>query len=182
MDERTIAPEAAFSADDIREHDEHDHIATVFADRQHAEAAVEDLRALGLGSEHLGVAVHSGDPVVFEHDTDAEMFHDTKVSAAAGTPIGFLAGLGLAVVAAPEIAVGGMLLMGGVGAAWGAFLGAYIGIGIGDKASTEHEQIEVTPLEPGEVLVVVSSHGHGDAVRDVMQSHQGRIRELSLTS
>lgn len=57
-----------------------------------------------------------------------------------------------------------------------SFLGSYIGIGVGDRAAIEHEDIELTALKPGEVLVVVCSHGHADAVRDAMQRHQGVIR------
>jgi hypothetical protein len=68
MDEPVGVVRVPFSPDDIAAHDEHDHLAAIFADREQATAAVEELRALGLGSEHLGVAVHGGDTVVFEHD------------------------------------------------------------------------------------------------------------------
>jgi hypothetical protein len=179
MDEQVAPPSTRpFSAEDIKAHAEHDHIAAVFADRDHAEAAVEELRALGLGSEHLGVAAHSSDTVVFEHDTDHEMLHDLEVGAAVAVPVGFLAGIALATLAIPGLAVGGILALAGVGAGWGAFLGSYIGIGVADRAATEHEDIELTALKPGEVLVVACSHGHADAVRDTMQRHQGTIRLL----
>jgi hypothetical protein len=175
-----VAPPSTrpFSTEDIEAHTEHDHIAAVFADRIHAEAAVAELRGLGLGSEHLGVAAHSSDTVVFEHDADHEMLHDVEVGASVGIPIGFLAGIALATLAIPGFAVGGILALAGVGAGWGAFLGSYIGIGVGDPAATEHEDIELTALKPGEVLVVACSHGHADAVRNTMQRHQGTIRPL----
>jgi len=46
------------------------HIAAVFGDRAHATEAVDALRELGLGSDHLGVAVRGEDAVVFEHDDE----------------------------------------------------------------------------------------------------------------
>jgi len=177
----TRSTEIPLPADDIQAHAEHDHIAAIFDDRLHAEAAVDDLRASGLGSEHLGVAVHGDSAVAFEHDTDAEMLHDAEVGAAGAAPIGFIAGMALAALAVPGIAVGGLLALAGVGAAWGAFIGAYIGFGVSDPASTEHsviEETEMTELQPGQVLVVACSHGHADAVRETMQRHDGRIREF----
>jgi hypothetical protein len=59
------ARQEPFSAKDIRENAKHDHIAVVSADRAHAETAVDEMRALGLGSEHLGVAVRGTDPIGF---------------------------------------------------------------------------------------------------------------------
>jgi len=171
-------PVDSMSTEVIKSHAEHDHLAAVFSDREHAEAAIEELRALGLGSEHLGVAVHTGDSVVFEHDTEAEMLHDLEVGAAVGAPLGFLAGIALAALTVPGIAVGGLLALASAGAGWGGFLGGYVGIGVGEKAINEHADIELLALRPGEVLVVVCSHGYPDEVLDTMRRHHGRIREL----
>lgn len=44
----------------------HQHIAAVFPDRESAGIAVAELRDQGLGSDHLGVAVHGADRVTFE--------------------------------------------------------------------------------------------------------------------
>jgi hypothetical protein len=187
----------AFSAADIHAHAKHDHIAAVFPDRAHAEAVVEALRALGLGSEHLGVAVRGTDPIAFEHDEQTDLVHDLEVGAAAGTPIGALAGLALVAVAVPGVAVGGVLALGGafalvavavpgvavggVLALGGAFalagflLGSYVGVAAGAEGWTAHEHFEDVALEPGEVMVVVCSHGHGDTVNDVMRRHGGRL-------
>lgn len=181
MDEHTApASTGPFSAEDIAAHAEHDHIAAVFTDRNHAEAAVEELRSLGLGSEHLGVAVHGSDTVVFEHDTDHEMVHDLEVGGAIGVPVGFLAGIALATLAVPGLAVGGILALAGVGAGWGAYLGSSIGIGVGERASDEHRELELTALQPGEVLVVACSHGHADAVQATMRRHHGTVRMVAV--
>lgn len=159
-------------------HDEHDHIAAVFPDRAHAEAVVDRLRAIGLGSEHLGVAVRTDDPVVFEHDTERERLTASAVTAVVGAPVGLLAGLGLAALVVPGIAVGGFLALAGVGAGWGAMLGGFLGLTLDDRAASEHNDLEWTPLAPGEVLVVVCSHGRSDDVTSVLHQHRGRIRMI----
>jgi hypothetical protein len=181
MDEQVGVVRVPFSPDDIEAHNEHDHLASIFADREHATAAVEELRALGLGSEHLGVAVHGGDTVVFEHDADTEMVHDTGIGAIAGAPIGAIAGIALAALAVPGIGViglGGTLAVAGVSALWGGLLGAYTGAAVGEAGWEVHEKLSYTALQQGEVLVVVCSHGHGDAVREVMQRHDGRLHAV----
>lgn len=50
---------------------EHEHVVAVFPDRDQAAAAVAELQDLGLGSDHLGVAVDGTDQVVFERDEEA---------------------------------------------------------------------------------------------------------------
>jgi hypothetical protein len=180
-DDTTGPGSEGFSREEIRAHDEHDHLAAVFPDRQHAAEAVDELRSLGLGSEHLGVAVHGGDTVVFEHDATAELLHDAGVGAAAGAPIGAIAGLSLAALTVPGIgalAVGGVLALAGASAMLGGVLGAYLGALVGESGWIEHEDIGYTKLAEGEVLVVVCSHGHGDAVTRILQHHGGRPRTI----
>lgn len=168
---------ARFAPDDIAAHDAHDHLAAVFADRELATRAVDELRALGLGSEHLGVAVRSDDAIVFEHDDEADLAHDTEVGATAGMTLGTLAGLALAAVAIPgvgTIGAGGILALTGASALWGGLLGAYFGATTAETGWIAHADIEYTALAPGEVLVVVCSHGHPDTIRAVMERHGGR--------
>lgn len=170
-----------FTPDEISAHNEHDHVAAVFSDRAHAAAAVDELRSLGLGSDHLGVAVRGDDAVAFEHDADAELIHDAEVGAAAGISIGAVAGLGLAALTIPGvgvIGVGGVLALAGASALWGGLLGTYVGVAAGETGWSEHEEIGYAALKDDEVLVVVCSHGHGDAVRDIMQRHAGNLRTI----
>jgi len=182
MNEQPVGREGVgFSPEDVRTHDEHDHLAAVFADREHAVAAVDELRSLGLGSEHLGIAVHGDDAVAFEHDADTELLHDTELGVVAGVPIGTIAGFGLAALTVPGIGVvgvGGLLALAGASALWGGLLGAYLGVAVGESGWTEHEEIGYTALEEGEVLVVVCSHGHADAVQETMQRHAGRLHTI----
>lgn len=170
-----------FSVEDIAGHDEHDHLAAVFADRERATRAVDELRRLGLGSEHLGVAVRADDALVFEHDQDAELLHDGEIGAAAGVSIGALAGLGLAALAVPAIGtvgVGGILALAGASALWGGLLGGYFGATTAESGWIAHADIAYTALGEDEVLVVVCSHGHADVIRDVLERHGGRGQPL----
>jgi len=172
----------AFSADDIAAHAEHDHIAAVFPDRETATAAIEHLRSLGLGSEHLGVAVHGDDSIVFEHDEDRELVRDTEVGTLVGAPIGAIAGVALAGLVVPGIGLiglGGMFALAGASALWGGLIGGYVGATAGDEGWNAHRDLTYTALEPGEVLVVVCSHGHPDAARDVMTRHSGRVHPIT---
>ena len=164
-----------------QEHHGHDHLAAVFADRSHAVAAVEELRSLGLGSEHLGIAVHGDDTVAFEHDATAELLHEAEYGAAAGAPIGAIAGIALVALAIPgigPITVGGMLAVTSASAMFGGLLGAFVGATVGESGWIEHEDIGYTALEEGEVLVVVCGHGRGDTVREIMKRHDGRLRTI----
>jgi hypothetical protein len=167
-------------------HLDHDHIGAVFANRAAAENAVAGLRALGLGSEHLGVVVHDDNPVDFEHDADAEMVHDAEVGVEVGAPLGALAGLGIAALAATGvggvIGVGGVLALAGASALWGAMLGGFIGTAVGSVGWDEHEDLGYLALEPGEVLVVVCSHGQPDVVRGVLSESGGRLTSTEKMS
>lgn len=182
MDEQAHeSAQSRLSPEEIRAHDEHDHLAAVFADRRHAVEAVEQLRSLGLGSEHLGIAVHGDDAVAFEHDADVELAHDSELGAIAGVPIGAIAGIGLAALAVPGIGmigVGGLLAISGASALWGGLLGAYFGAAAGESGWIEHENLGYTALEPGEVLVVVCSHAHPDLVREALERHGGRLHRV----
>ncbi len=164
--------------DPLDPHLAHDHIAAVFHDRDAAESAVEALRKQGFGSEHLGVAVHDENPVDFEHDTDSEILHDAAVGVATGAPLGAIAGLAIGVLAATgvgAIGVGGVLALSAASALWGGMLGGYLGTGVGEVGWEEHEQFGFVALEPGEVLIVVCSHGEPDAVRSLMTESGGRL-------
>jgi hypothetical protein len=170
-----------FAPEDVAEHRQHDHVAAVFPDRGTAAEAVDELRSLGLGSGHLGIAVRTDDLAVFEHDEDDELLRDTETGALLGVPIGALAGLALAAFAVPGIGligVGGMFALAGASALWGGLVGAYLGAAAGDEGWAAHADLSYTALGPGEVLVVVCSHGHADTVREVLERHAGRIHAV----
>jgi hypothetical protein len=171
-EERVLSPE------EIRAHAEHDHIGAVFAERRDADAAVDELRSAGFGSEHLGVAIRGTDSVAFEHDDGGETLRDATTGAVAGVPVGVLAGLALAAISVPGLGLGVLVVGGGAGAWWGALVGGYAGVARRSRAWDEHRDIELLPRQPGEVMVVVCGHGHADMVGEVLRRHGGRPVEL----
>ena len=176
-------PRAADVPDEICVEPVHHHVAAVFADRASAEAAVEELRDLGLGSDHLGVAVHGPEHTAFERDEEVVVAKEATAGAAVGASAGVLAGVALSALVFPGVGLlglGGLFAIGAATGFGGAMLGGYLGIAAGDRAFSAHEELRRTPLQSGEVLVAVLAHDRRDAVEDVMRRHGGRL--LSLTS
>ena len=163
------------SEEEAAAHQNHDHILAVFHDRAAAIAAVDELRSIGLGSEHLGIAVHEPTHVVFEHDEEADMGHAATSRAAGGAVIGYLAGLALVSAAIPGVGLGGIAAIAGGAALGGGMLGGYLGVYETSDEFDQHEHISHTPLAPHEVLVVVCSHDHPQMVSDALQRHGGRL-------
>jgi hypothetical protein len=164
--------------DEVRSHGRHDHVGAVFATRDAARAAVDELRTQGLGNDRMGMAVREGAPRVFERDAGAEVLHDTELGAAAGGAIGFLAGTAIsAIVFVPGgiVGLGGILALGAGSTLGGAMLGGYIGQDTADRAFDERQELEEMHLDPGQVLVVVCSHGRPADVEEIMEGHGGDL-------
>lgn len=173
------------SPEDRAAHDDHDHIGAVFADRHRAEAAVNDLREIGLGSEHLGAAISHQDPVVFEHDEAEDFLHDVEAGTGTGAVVGLVGGMLIFSLALPGIATlgaGGILALGAATGIGGAMLGGYAGVAAASRDLDEHERLRHTPLQPGEVLVVACSHNHADLVQEALQRQGGRLLPASRPS
>lgn len=152
-----------------------DHIAAVLPGRREAEEAIADLGSAGWGSEHLGVAMRAGENMVFERDADRELFRDMGTGAAVGTPIGLVGGIAISLAAIPGLAVGGILAVSLVGAAWGAIFGGIVGADVGDIEWTEHEDLAFEHLNESEVLVVVRAHDHAPLCRRIFTRHGARL-------
>ena len=156
---------------------EHEHVVAVFPDRDQAAAAVAELQDLGLGSDHLGVAVDGTDQVVFERDEEAVL----GKRLAKGASLGALAGLALTALVIPGLAplgIGGMFAVAPATGVGGAMLGGFLGIASVDDAFTAHGDIRETPLAPGEVLVAVLAHGERESVEAVAKHHNGTLLTL----
>jgi hypothetical protein len=160
-----------------RQHTAHDHVAAVFADRVSAEAAIDDLREVGLGSEHLGVAIHHSDRVVFERDEEQDMFDDVEAGVGAGAALGFVGGMLLFAIAVPGVGTlgaGGIAALGAATGFGGAMLGGF-GVAAASEELDEHQRLRETRLQPGEVLVVACAHAHAAQVEGALQRHGGRL-------
>lgn len=166
------------SAEERAAHDDHDHIGAIFANRHSAEAAIDDLREIGLGSEHLGTAIRNRDRVVFEHDEAEDFLHDVEAGTGTGTVIGLIGGMLIFSLALPGIGTlgaGGILALGAATGIGGAMLGGYAGVAAASRDLDEHQRLSHTPLAPDEVLVVACSHDHPKLVENALQRHGGQL-------
>jgi hypothetical protein len=174
---RVIATE-----EETAEHDAHDHIAAILPNQAAAEAAVDDLREVGLGSEHLGLAVRHGDQVAFERDEEADLEHDLEVGVASGAALGFVAGMLMFAVVVPgigTIGAAGILAGGAASTLFGTMLGGYLGIGAATEEFYSHEELRGQRLEGDEVLVVACGHHHPDLVEAALRRHGGRVLDAT---
>ena len=166
------------SAEQAAAHATHDHIAAVSANRESAEAAVGALREVGLGSEHLGAAVHHSDAVVFERDEQRDMIEDVARGVGAGSVLGFLGGMLLFAIAVPGVGTlgaGGIAALGIGSGISGALVGTMLGVAAASEEFDEHQRLRETPLLPGEVLVVACAHANAAVVEGALQRHGGRL-------
>ncbi len=159
-----------------------DRIAAAFSDRRQAEAAVADLRKLGLTDERIGVAVLEPGRYDLEDTTGDEMLEGVERGIAVGAPIGSLAGLGLisfAVPGAGVLGLGGMLVLGLIGGGlWGTFLGAFGGLTAKVRMDDTRDRWCEIPMGEKDVLVVVEPGDQpgnpAHQVREVLEQHGAR--------
>ena len=153
-------------------------MVATFRGRAAAEAAIHDLRELGLADEQIGVAIP--DPVTNEL-TDAQdiVGHDELAGAARGfflgAPIGSLAGIALSLLVVGGVGtlgLGGILALAGVGAFWGMVLGAEAGLIARVRHDEEETRWSEIPLGPDDILVAVSAGTWSAEVRDII-IHRG---------
>lgn len=159
-------------------HGGHDHIAAIFDDRAEAHAATVELTTMGISDDLLGLALREGDPRPSEIDAEADMIQGVGVGAAVGASVGFLSGMpliALALVPGGVIGLGGMLALGGGASVVGAMLGGYMGIGANAQAYDESVEFDNIPLEPGQTLIAVCSHGDPVGVAEAMERHGGKL-------
>lgn len=155
-----------------------DHVPAVFSSLEAAEAAVEELREIGIADEHLGVAMHEPGDIKFEEDEDHEVGKSVAEGATTGAVVGVLAGIAIMAAALPGIGtvgVGGLLAAGGAAGALGGVFGGGLG-GVLAKVPLleEEDRYAEVPLERNEILVVAKSHDQVERVREVMERHGGR--------
>jgi hypothetical protein len=152
-------------------------VPAVFSNRAQAEAAIADLRALGLQSDQLGVAVP--DPVyhqLIEHE-DTVGQEELKGAAAGfflGAPVGSIAGMALIALAAGGLGPLGLTgILIGAGAMWGMVLGAEVGLAARVHSEEEEPHWSEIPLSHTDILVVARAGEQARAAQAVMVRHEG---------
>jgi uncharacterized protein (TIGR02271 family) len=156
------------------------HVVGVFASREAAERAIEDLHAAGFTPSQIGIAARdsgstgtlAGDGAT--GDTDTEAGTGAMTGALAGAGLGALAGLGILAgiipVVGPAIAGGtlGILLSNAAaGAGLAGLAGALVGAGMTEEDATYYQG----EFESGRTIVTVDAAARADDARMILQRH-----------
>jgi hypothetical protein len=147
----------------------------LFTNRQHAEAAIRDLKRAGFTDERIGVAMQdAGEQQELMDTTSSNAAEGAAKGAVSGGVVGGLIGLlgSLLVPGVGPVIVGGVLastLAGaGIGAATGGLIGALIGLGVPEEDARHFDQ----GLRSGGTLVTVAAGSQtGDALA-ILQRHE----------
>src|SRR6266545_2411578 len=150
-------------------------VVGLFHNRQHAEAAIRDLKRAGFTDEQIGVAMlDKGEQRELMDTTTSNAAEGAAKGALSGGVVGGLIGLlgSLLVPGVGPIIVGGVLastLTGaGIGAATGGLIGALIGLGVPEEDARHFD----SGLRSGGTLVTVDAGSlTGDALA-ILQRHE----------
>lgn len=154
-------------------------LPAVFETREQAEAVIEDLKALGLTEEEIGVVILELEPGRYrlldeeEHDELLGLMQGVKV----GVPAGVIAGIALGAFAIPGIGTlvgSGGLAMAAAGAWWGAICGAWAGLTRKVHWNEDEEVWVEMPVESGDVVVITKPGHHYDKVHHILEQHGAR--------
>jgi hypothetical protein len=100
----------------------------VFADRETATTAVEELLRAGVDQADIGVVVPVRESNRIREDSTEDTLKGAFVGASIGGRLGALGGLGLAAFALGPLSVGGLFLAGAGGLLWGGTVGGLLGV------------------------------------------------------
>jgi hypothetical protein len=150
------------------------HVYALFANRDQAFAAYDELQRRGSPTEHCSVVLH-------RNLLDEEELTMSETAAREGAKKGaVIAGVAGAIIAGLIAVPGGLVaigplaaaaLGGGIGAAWGGLLGSISGASAPEKALREIEKA----LHEGKVLVAVETDDPAlaQACSEVLAAHGG---------
>ena len=148
----------------------------VFASRQQAERAVDELERAGFGDDQIGFlgpgdTQFEGNTGVGDSDTETEE-HATK-GAAVGGIVGGLIGAATALLIpgiGPAVA-GGVLAVAltgaGVGLATGGIVGALTGMDVPEEEARRYER----EVQAGRTIVTVKAEGRYDEAQAILRRH-----------
>jgi hypothetical protein len=154
-------------------------IVGVFADQTHAQAAVRDLKVIGVRDDQIGMIVRSSDRMPRTGDSASA---DSGTLAAEGAAVGAATGAGVGALWALGIAAGvmpaiGPVIAGGLlasvlasaagGAATAGLLGALVGLGFSEEEATYYQN----EVKAGRCLVTVRAPERASEVSSVLARH-----------
>lgn len=152
-------------------------VPAVFGSREAAEAAIADLRRLGLSEDDIGIAVPDPGRYRLIDDTTHDAAMGVTSGIAIGVPLGSLAGLALSGIVFPGVGVvgvGGLLigLYGGV--LWGAILGGLGGLAAKVRLNADGDQWCEVALGGGDILVAARAGVDAPEAHRIMERHGAR--------
>jgi hypothetical protein len=103
-------------------------VPAMFADRDTAAAAVEDLLRAGISRDDIGVAVPARESNRLREESAQDSLQGAMRGASIGGRLGAVAGIGLAAVTVGTLGVGGLFLAGAGGLLWGGTVGGLLGV------------------------------------------------------
>jgi len=154
-------------------------VVGVFADRQQADRAVDELRKAGFRDDQIGVAMRydegaTGSSTSATDDDDSHAGSGAMAGALTGLGLGTLAGLGvlsgIIPVIGPAIAAGtlGVILSNAAaGAGIAGLVGALIGAGIPEHEANYYQ----SEFESGRTIVTVQASGRADEASTILRRH-----------
>jgi hypothetical protein len=155
-----------------------DVVPAVFSSEEEAEAAINELRALGYSDNDMGIMVPDPSHYRLMDKSLQDTLKGLGFGGIIGAPLGALAGFGVITLAVPPlgfIGIGGALLYGGLeGALWGAYIGAQVGMAAEIKHIEDIERRFEIPLKPHEILIVVVAGDQARSICDNMERHGAR--------
>jgi hypothetical protein len=159
----------------------------VFANRERAQAAVNELRNAGLEESEIGVVGRQTEVPALDRSTNSKIAEGSIIGAATGAGAGALWALGIVTLGLPAIgpAVAGGLFMAllasaGGGATVGTLVGALVGLGVPEDEANWYEgevqagryivTVQTDASHRGEVDAIFSRYGGYDRTTAPMQT------------
>jgi hypothetical protein len=103
-------------------------VPALFADRDTAARAVEELLHAGIDQADIGVAVPAREGSRIREESPEDSVQGALRGASIGGRLGAVAGIGLAAVTVGTLGVGGLFLAGAGGLLWGGTIGGLLGV------------------------------------------------------
>lgn len=135
----------------------------VFDKADQADAAIRDLRRLGVSDDQIHLV--SGDLEPHRRIDPA-----STTDAVQGAGVGMLVGASLGGLA-------GLAPGAAAGAVAGGLIGAFIGLGVPEEEAAYYQD----QFQAGRFIVAVNSDGRYDEAADVLRRHGGRVGESPLS-
>jgi hypothetical protein len=154
-----------------------DVVPGVFTCLEQAEAAMNELRTLGLDTDDLCVPITDPTHHWIIDKSLVETLKGLAIGAALGASLGALLGIGLLLITVPSLlaaGIGGMFVAFYLGAGFGGYLGSILGLGAAIERIARIERRYAIPLTGADTLVVVLAGHQARVVRQIMDRYGAR--------